>query len=429
MFNFQGNERSRLLTLKSRWVWTLVAGVLAGVAAYLGTLRLPDEYTSESILLAQPLAGTSKVLDPLMGEGIDSRLVMLVKQSMTDDQLQQIMREANLNSEIIAKQGPQAALLRMREDISVTPSKGLAVRLSYSALDPYTAQGVLKSLVALISVDAAQGDAEASLEKEILQVQEKLLELGRRLQGFNAQFGSSQRDQRTLTLGELKQWMQRLQSNVEATNRLEAEKQAKQKNPIEGQGGVPVEGVSTLAQTREISESIGSEKKENAPPAAANSESRSEIEQLDAQIEQRKTEQAVLRKSLVSYQAKLGTTSGLEKTQKQLYDDYEVTRRKFHELLARKAESNKSDNSNPAQSAIRFRTLTAPNLPAWPASPHRFLLSLAGVALGLFAGAAISAMTRGKGKQLVSSEDISEMTGLPILARIPLIGPEPKASR
>ena len=426
MFNFQSNEKRRSLTLKSRWVWILVAGMLAGVATYLGTLWLPDEYTSESILLAQPLEGTNKYLDQLKGDEIGAHLVLSLKRSLTDEQLDQVMQEANLYSEIRVKQGSQVALLSMRKDISVTATDGMAVRLTYSALDPHTAQGVLKSLVALISVDSGKADADVSLEREILQVQEKLLESGRRLQGFNTQFGSSQRDQRSLTLGELKQWMQRLQSNVEAINQLEAVKQAKQKNPTEGQVGVPVDGTSKLVQNSEISEGNGSESKENTSLATANSESRSEIDQLDAQIEQRKKEQAVLRKSLVSYQAKLGTTSGLEKTQKELYSDYEATRLKFHELLARKAESEKSDNSNPAQTPIRFRTLTAPNLPTRPAFPNRPLLALAGVALGLFVGAALAALTRGKQKPLVSSEDIVKMTGLPILARIPIISAAPK---
>ena len=379
--------------------------------------------------MAQPLEGTSKTLDQFMGDEIDSRLVLSVKRPMTDEHLDQIMRETNLYSEIRAKQGPQAALLSMRKDISVTSSKGMTVRLSYSALDPHTAQGVLKSLVALISIDVVKGDADVSLEREILQVQEKLLELGRRLQGFNAQFDSSQRDQRTLTLGELKQWMQRLESNVEAINRLEGEKQAKQKNSIDGQVSGPVDEPSKLSQTREISEGVSSEKKENTSQTAANPELRSELEQLDAQIEQRKKEQAVLRKSLVSYQAKLGATSGLEKTQKQLYADYEATWRKFHELLARKAESSKSDNSNPAQSAFRFRTLTAPNLPTRPTFPNRPLLALAGVVLGLLVGAALAAVTRGKQELMVSSEDIVKMTGLPILARIPVISTDPKASK
>jgi len=169
MFNFQSNEKRRSLTLKSRWVWILVAGMLAGVATYLGTLWLPDVYTSESILLAQPLEGTNKYLDQLMGDEIGAHLVLSLKRSLTDEQLDQVMQEANLYSEIRVKQGSQVALLSMKKDIGVTATDGMAVRLAYSALDPNTAQGVLKSLVALISVDTGKSDAEASLEREILQ--------------------------------------------------------------------------------------------------------------------------------------------------------------------------------------------------------------------------------------------------------------------
>jgi len=251
--------------------------------------------------------------------------------------------------------------------------------------------------------------------------------LGRRLQGFNAQFGSSQQDQKTLTLGELKQWMLRLQSNVEAINRLEVEAQAQRKKVAENQAGMTAEGSSALAQSGQLSGNISAEKNQNAPEAVGVGLS-SETAQIDAQIEQRKKEQAMLRKSLVSYQAKLGTISGLEKAQKQLYDDYEATRAKFHELLARKAMSKNSEKPNSLRSAIRFRILVAPSLPTQPVSPNRLLLSLAGVVFGLLAGAIIAVIGRGRQKLMANSEEIVKMTGLPILARIPLISTNPKAS-
>jgi uncharacterized protein involved in exopolysaccharide biosynthesis len=176
-----------------------------------------------------------------------------------------------------------------------------------------------------------------------------------------------------------------------------------------------------------MSQDAGSEKKENPSLAEGDFKLRSEIEQLAAQIEEQKKERALLRKSLVSYQAKPGTTSGLERTQNQLYNNYEDTRRKLGELLVRNPDSEKSDNSNLTRVAIRFQVLMPPSLPTWPVSPIRPLLMLVGVALGLLAATVFVAMTGRKEKHLFSLEDISKMTGLPILARIPIINIKPKA--
>src|SRR6476646_3340604 len=100
MVNFQVNPRNRLLTLKRRWVWILLAGVLAGGATYLGTQQLPEVYCSESTLSIQSMERNGEFMAQETEEGKKSRLVSLVTQSITDANLDHIMREGNFYSDV-----------------------------------------------------------------------------------------------------------------------------------------------------------------------------------------------------------------------------------------------------------------------------------------------------------------------------------------
>jgi len=101
--------------------------------------------------------------------------------------------------------------------------------------------------------------------------------------------------------------------------------------------------------------------------------------------------------------------------------DYSVLKRNYEQLLARREAARISQAQEASTSAVQFRVIDPPQLPASATSPNRPLLYLVCLMLGLGAGVGAAFLLATLNDSFVSSAQLSESMRLPVLGRVSMI--------
>jgi hypothetical protein len=100
---------------------------------------------------------------------------------------------------------------------------------------------------------------------------------------------------------------------------------------------------------------------------------------------------------------------------------YEITLRKYQDLLGKTLESELSENMEKKQEGERFQLLDAANFPLKPLRPNRLMIGLIGFLLGLGGGFALAIVWDNWDTSFRKSDDINAYVNVPVLATIPAL--------
>jgi hypothetical protein len=100
---------------------------------------------------------------------------------------------------------------------------------------------------------------------------------------------------------------------------------------------------------------------------------------------------------------------------------YDITLRKYQDLLAKGLESQLSENLEKKQKGEQFQIVDPANLPLSPLKPNRPLILLGGLAAGIISGLALAFLCDLLDRSFKNSDDLATFVDLPILATIPAI--------
>src|ERR1051325_2189900 len=139
-----------------------------------------------------------------------------------------------------------------------------------------------------------------------------------------------------------------------------------------------------------------------------------EIKSLQAQVE-------ALRRQVSVYQTRIDNTPvrGIELSK--ISRTYEITLRKYQDLLAKGLESELSENMEKKQKGEQFQILDPANFPLKPIRPNRQMILLMGVLAGLGGGFALAFIWDNLNTSFRRSEDLAAYVSLPLLATIPAL--------
>jgi polysaccharide chain length determinant protein (PEP-CTERM system associated) len=146
-----------------------------------------------------------------------------------------------------------------------------------------------------------------------------------------------------------------------------------------------------------------------------------QIESLKSSINAIQASNAELRNSIALYQKRVENTPlrGIELTK--VTRTYDITLRKYQDLLAKGLESQLSENLEKKQKGEQFQVVDPANLPLAPLKPNRPLLLLGGLVAGIVGGLAAAFVWDLLDRSLKTSDDLASFIDLPILATIPAI--------
>ena len=100
---------------------------------------------------------------------------------------------------------------------------------------------------------------------------------------------------------------------------------------------------------------------------------------------------------------------------------YDITLRKYQDLLAKGLESELSENMEKKQKGEQFQILDPANFPVKPVRPNRLMIILAGLVAGLAGGIGLALFWDGLDSSFRRSEEINAYVNVPLLATLPAL--------
>lgn len=142
---------------------------------------------------------------------------------------------------------------------------------------------------------------------------------------------------------------------------------------------------------------------------------------LDAEIKSIHSNNKMLRENMVSYQARVDNTPIRSIELSKISRTYDITLRKYQDLLAKLLESELSENMEKKQKAEQFQVIDPANLPVVPVRPNRLVILLMGFAAGLGGGLALAYLLEMINNSFKSGNELSDYVNIPLLASIPAV--------
>lgn len=213
-------------------VFVLVSGVTAIIAS-----RLPNVYSSETLILVDPQKVPDNYVKATVSGDIRNRLGTLKQQILSATRLQKIIDNLNLYATERKTMAREDVISRMRSDIGVTVvsdfggSQDLqAFRIEYSGGDPQLVSQVTNELASLFieeNLKAREQQAEGTSEfltNQMEETKKTLEDQEAKLKDFRLKHIGEMPEQQTADLQILGQLQSQLQLEGDALNRAEQQK-------------------------------------------------------------------------------------------------------------------------------------------------------------------------------------------------------------
>jgi polysaccharide chain length determinant protein (PEP-CTERM system associated) len=461
----------------------LVPALVAAVVGALVSFAFHAKYSSESVVLWEGQKVPTTVVQPVVQEDLITRMDVLWQQSLSQSQMQPLIqrvfpgRSPQEQLAIIDEIREDAHIVPV-PDISeygaatrrpnAPPTPGFII--SYSSSNPRLAQQICDELTNIVVSanlqliqDAARGTS-AVLNRGLEDDKRSLDELDKQLAEFKKQYVGQLPEEEENNLKILLSLGTQLDAVTQALNRAEQEKEYGQSMLAQQLASWKSLQSSTNPQTleKQLSElqtqlldlqarytddhpdvikmkaDIAEVKKKlaeinQASPDASDASSDKasameppEIRQLRLQAHQAEEavaaytkQQKQLQQQISAYQSRINVSPEIEGRYKQLTRDYDVARKSYDDLLAKKGVNDLTVNMNNQSEGERLLILNPASQPDAPSFPNRLLFLAGGFGAGLALGCGIALWLELQDKSIRNQADAEAALELPMLVAVP----------
>jgi polysaccharide chain length determinant protein (PEP-CTERM system associated) len=457
---------------RRRWYAVGVAWAIC-LVGWVVVSRMPDIYESS----ARVYMNSDEALTPLLRgiaveSDVDARLERMQRTLLSNSNMKKLIRMTDLDSRVKDNADREAMVARLQKAIVIKLQTRNLFTVTYSDTDPQLAQSVVSNVLSLF-MESSAGDsrtdidsAQRFLQTEIDRLETQLREAERKKSEFQARYydllpgadnGLSRLEQ---ARADVQKITEDLNDSIAERDSLQKQLDAQQQyETVEKPAPAPAgaEGLSTSPQTRlaqlktqletakstltdahpvvialkhqiaavqqEIARTQTAEKK---GPTAQNIANPVYV-QLANQLSEKETKIASLRRRLVSAEedrdkiedeARRAPSVGAEYLN--LDRDYEVVKKNYTELLARRESAQIAENADKKGDKIDIKTIDTPEVPTMPSSPNRPLFLSMVLVAGLGAGVGV-AFVLSQIDSSYSTTTALQSLGLPILGSISVI--------
>ncbi len=456
-----------------RW-WGLGLAWVIGIAGGITVYMMPDKYEST----ARVFVDTQSVLRPLMSglavqPNVDQQIAMLSRTLINRPNVEKLITMADLDLAVRDK--------LQREKLIEQLTKGLQIRgagrdnlftLAYEDIHPDRAQRIVQALVSLfvesglINKRQDTDSARRFIEDQIKSYEQKLADAENRVKEFRLRnmglFGDGARDyvaQIAYTTQQLAQ--ARLELRETENSRAALQRQLVGEDPVLLQGpgaqdvAVPdldgridaqkknldamlqkyTEQHPDVVGTRRVIGQLEKQKAEEVearrkagPGEMASSAANPVFQQIRLSLAEAEARRASLQARVGEYESRLAELNAvskklpeLEAEMAQLNRDYDVHKRNYETLVARRESANISVEMDTQSGIAEFRQIDPPSLPAKPSAPNRVLLMpLVGV-VSLLVGVALTFLISQFRPAFSDAHALRETTELPVLGSVSIL--------
>jgi succinoglycan biosynthesis transport protein ExoP len=471
------------ILLHRKWI-VLGVWLLISVATAIVSFRLPDIYTSDTVILVDPQKVPEAYVKSTVTGDIRNRLGALSQQILSATRLQKIIESLNLYPEE-RKSGMarEDIITMMRADISVRvvtdfgASQDLqAFKIMYSGKDARLVAQVANQLAALFideNLTARQNQAAGTTEflsNQLGETRKKLEQQEAKLRDFKLKHIGEMPAQETADLQLLSQAQTQLQMEADSLSRVEQQRtyiqaMAAQSAPVvdvddadqkprrvnSAQAKPLMAAKSQLATLRarytdshpdvqKLQKVVEAEEakeaasgadatpaeapvKRSPPPPASllNPVLQTQLRALDAEIAKHKDEQQRLAKLVSVYRSRLDAIPVREQEIAELERDYATSKEHYSQLLDKQLSAQTATQLEIRQKGEKFDTLDRAQPAERPSKPNRPLINAAGSAVGLILGLLLGIGKEFAGNSIITAKDLAETSSLPVLGEIPII--------
>ena len=156
---------------------------------------------------------------------------------------------------------------------------------------------------------------------------------------------------------------------------------------------------------------------------------KSQLKANAIEIENDTADQKEIQSRIEDYQRRLNLTPVREQQLADLQRGYDLSKKNYDDLLAKKTESELATSLIERQQGERFRIIDQPSLPSKPTSPAQIKVSLAGLAIGLGIGLALAFYVESRDHSLRNEQELRRAFAFPLMLGIPQLLNESEANR
>jgi len=218
-----------------------------------------------------------------------------------------------------------------------------------------------------------------------------------------------------------------LGSEVGATENVQVQMKKKELDSLLQRYSSKHPDVVRLKKEIQVLEAMGKDTISKKPATSPTSPSgnplkqvlQTQITDVDAEIQALRSQGEGMRGQVGVLQARVDNTPMRAIELNKIGRGYEITLRKYQDLLAKSLESELSENMEKKLKAEQFQVLDPANLPVNPIRPNRGIIILVGLLAGLAGGVGLAFLLDNLNTSFKRSEDINNYVNVPLLATIP----------
>jgi polysaccharide chain length determinant protein (PEP-CTERM system associated) len=470
-----------LIVRRRRWLLMLpCAIVFLGVAVWCSTL--PDLYRASTVILVEAQKVPENYIKATVSSTVRERLRTLIQQIKSRTRLEQIIEELHLVDDLQNQKAMNTYVKKMLRHIDIEVKGHDAFTVSYLGEEPHNVMLVTNKLASLfieenlkVREQQVVGTTEF-LEHELQRVRTLLEEQEQAISGYKVQYLDELPGRQEINRQTLERLRALLQTNIVTLEQVRSKKSFLTQQLLTlktdetlravllAAGGQPVGSLEQqLAQRRSVlaelqsrftdkypdvqrvkqeiaqleAQLTGPAPRQPGPSSRAVSGSplgrlqeqqqrlqnsmQAEIRQIDIQEQRLEQEQADIRQQIPEYEQKVTHAVLREQELAVLTRDYESTRKNYETLLAGHMQAKSAENLERRQKSEQFRVLDPAPLPLKPWKPNRLGILMMGLALGVAVGGGAVYLAEYLDRSIRDPEDLKQISGLPVLATIPLV--------
>ena len=441
--------------------------VTVALATHLA-LSLPSIYRSSTMILVTPQKLPQSYVASTVTTTVEQRMLSMSQQILSRTGLANIIRDFDLFPAGGSQSDMEARIERLRGNVNIDVNRNGTFRLSFEAQNPETAMQVTSRLASLFIDENVRvrehqaAGATVFMNAEVDRLRKELEEQENIVNIYKSRNRNDLPDYLDANLRTMEQLRREHESSMLRLTSVEERKAIMDKQAVEAERLAAAAALEDKSETSRPSLSragIDARTKELEMLRARYSDKHPDVIRLKQQIEITLADEKVraqesandpapkknlmltggqggvltseitmlrernkkLQSDIAAYQDRINTTPIRAIELSKITRNYDITLRKFQELLGKEFDSQLSENMERKQKGEQFQIVDLANLPQNPVAPNRTRILLVGLLLGLAGGLGVAFLIDNLDTTIKNSEDLDGYPGLLLLAALPIV--------
>jgi protein tyrosine kinase modulator len=440
--------------------------VILALTSYLAA-SLPDIYRSSTMILITPQKLPATYVTSTVTSNIDQRMLAMTQQILSRTSLESVIRDAKLFPNDVSGTSIDQQVENLRKKIAIDVNRNDTFKLSFESESPQTAMAVTARLASLFidenvrSREQQAAGTTAFMNAEVERLRKELEEQESVVNLYKGRHRDDLPEQLESNFRTLEQMRRELDSGMLRLTSLEERKATMEKQAIDFQqlalvaglddksGGAKAilsqAGIDARTKELELLRARYSDKhpdvirlKQEIELTVADAKARAQEAAKDPLTKKNtlvdaKTDPLVseivalqernkrLQSELATYQDRVNSTPMRAIELQKITRDYDITLRKFQDLLSKEFDAQLSQNMEKDQKGGQFQVVDPASLPQTPVAPNRVRLLLLGLVLALAAALGTAFLVDNLDSSIKGNRELEDYTDSPLLAVLPVV--------